>query len=188
MAAGSINNVFGKGFVLTPVVKLGFGAIWMALGIASAIQVGKLDEKLSGKPAQSSILKYIVPPYYTAFTMAKYAPDKTPQNAWKHTLGQIFFPSTYTALQLAKLQAKAEGKPTSSVTVTSIMFDPSFLIGPAFYTYQEAKKLTAPGGTRKLNLISQGLKRQPYNARPAGINTPSAPSQLPVSPLQPIPL
>ncbi|MEB3288136.1 MAG: hypothetical protein VKJ04_11620 [Vampirovibrionales bacterium] len=156
-------------FLNSPLGLLLYFALYTGFNIPVANQVSKLDQRLSPQTHQDSILRYILPTWYNAFTISKHAPDKTPQNAWKHTIAKVLFPSTYTALQLSKLKAKADGISQPKVPWVSL------LMAPSSYSQQTAKELAEKKPSSSgLNVVSASSPSSTnHTAQPITIASPA---------------
>lgn len=127
---------------------LGYG-VYHLFNYGAARQVYDLDQQLSGKPETNGkkAAAVLLPSWHNAFAIGKYAPEKTAKNAWAHSLGQVFVPSSYTAYQFSKLRKKAglESKDGSWAV----------FLAPSMYTMAYAKELNE--SPQKLNLLSASL-------------------------------
>lgn len=86
-----------------------------------AYEVSKLDQK--PETTWGKVAALLVPAWYSAFKIASLTPYQTPQNQWKHTLGKIFIPMSYTGFQLAKMKSPTTGNGEKALAV---------LLGPLY--------------------------------------------------------
>ena len=123
--------------------------VYHLFNYGAARQVYDLDQQLSGKPESNGkkVSAVLLPSWHNAFAIGKYAPEKTAKNAWLHSLGQVFAPSSYAAYQFSKLRKKAglESKDGSWAV----------FLAPSMYTMAYAKELNE--SPQKLNLLSASL-------------------------------
>jgi hypothetical protein len=149
-------------WILKTTVKLGLMPISLSpLSWFTAYNVSVMEQQPHSKGEKA--LGVIFPNWFSAFKIAKFAPERTTKNNLRHFLGAAIFPMQYSAFQLAKLKnSKASDGEKTLALIT----------GPAYSVFASS----AIKERQSLGFTTGKLARQP-KSEPISPSPGSGPPQ-----------